>query len=87
MKLFSYFLCAQEALVFPFLTQKMDFAPEKEAHEVIHKDISDLEALLNAFKADHTKFEPSQIKELLEQLKEPLVGVVSVFSGIVVDYN
>lgn len=57
----------------------MDFAPEKEAHEVIHKDISDLEALLNAFKADHTKFEPSQIKQLLEQLKEPLVGVVCLF--------
>lgn len=52
----------------------MDFAPEKEAHEVIHKGISDLEALLLEAKADHSKFNPGQIKEHLVQLKDPLVS-------------
>lgn len=75
---FSYFLFAQEVIVFPFLNQKMDFASEKEAHEVIFKGITALETLLKEFKADHAKFDPSQIKKSLEEMKEPLVGLVLV---------
>jgi len=78
MNFFSHFLFAQEEIVFPFLNQKMDFTPEKEAHEVIFKGISALVALLEEFKADPTKFDPSQIKASLEQMKQPLVGVVPV---------
>lgn len=78
MNFFSYFLFAQEAVVFPFLNQKMDFASEKEAHEVIFKGITALEIVLKEFKADHAKFDPSQIKKSLEEMKEPLVGVVLV---------
>jgi len=78
MNFFSYFLFVQEVIVFPFLDQKMDLNSEKEAHEVIFKGISVLETLLKESKADHTKFDPSQIKKSLEQMKEPLVGVVPV---------
>lgn len=63
---------------FPFLNQKMDFAPEKEVHEIIHKGISDLEALLLEVKADISKFNPDQIKEQLVKLKVPLVSRVTV---------
>lgn len=68
-------LYLQEEIVFPFLNQKMDFAPEKEAHEVIHKGISDLEAILLEAKADPSKFNPDKIKEFLVQLKGPLVSM------------
>ncbi|KAJ3569698.1 hypothetical protein NP233_g4877 [Leucocoprinus birnbaumii] len=62
----------QEEVVFPVLNQKMDFAPEKEAHEAIHKNLDDLEAVLLEAKADTTKFNATQIKEQLEQMKETL---------------
>lgn len=65
--------------MFPFLNQKMDFAPEKEAHEVIHKGLSDLEAILLEAKADTTKFNATQIKQQLEQMKEILVRVMMAF--------
>ncbi|KAF5359578.1 hypothetical protein D9756_003160 [Leucocoprinus leucothites] len=63
---------SEEEMVFPFLNEKMDFAPEKEAHEVIHKSLSDLEAVLLEAKADTTKFNPSQLKEQLEQMRDTL---------------
>lgn len=52
----------------------MDFAPEKEAHEVIHKGLSDLEAILLEAKADPSKFSPDKIKELLARMKDTLVS-------------
>lgn len=64
----------QEEIVFPFLNQKMDFGPETEAHEAIHKGISDFEAILLEAKADHSKFNPDHIKEHLIKLKDTLVN-------------
>ncbi|KAF9445419.1 hypothetical protein P691DRAFT_805693 [Macrolepiota fuliginosa MF-IS2] len=63
---------SEEEIVFPVLNQKMDFAPEKEAHEAIHNSINELEAILLEAKADHSKFNPEQLREHLIHLKEPL---------------
>lgn len=64
----------QEEIVFPFLNGKMDFSPEKEAHEAIHKGISDFEAILLEAKADPATFNPDHVKEHLVKLKDPLVN-------------
>ncbi|EKM78145.1 hypothetical protein AGABI1DRAFT_86313 [Agaricus bisporus var. burnettii JB137-S8] len=63
---------SEEEIVFPFLNQKMDFEPEKEAHKVIHKGLSDITAIVTQFKADPSKFDPDHLKENLVKLKDPL---------------
>jgi len=63
---------SEEEICFPFLNQKMDFALEKEAHEAIHKGLSDLDAILLEAKADPSKFNPDQLKEFLIHLRDPL---------------
>ncbi|KXN85853.1 hypothetical protein AN958_10751 [Leucoagaricus sp. SymC.cos] len=63
---------SEEEIVFPFLNEKMDFASEKEAHEIIHKGISDLGTALLEAKADPSKFSAQKIKQQIEQLQGPL---------------
>lgn len=68
--------------MFPFLNQKMDFEPEKEAHKVIHKGLSDITAIVTQFKADPSKFDPDHLKENLVKLKDPLVSGFCVYINI-----
>lgn len=59
--------------MFPFLNEKMDFSEEAAAHEIIHADLGRLTATLNEFQADLSKFDAAKIRQMMEELKGPLV--------------
>lgn len=71
----------QEAVVFPFLNTKMDFSNEKKQHEVIHTTLDKLLNMINAAKADPSKFSAEDLKKLMVEFREPLVSLSSFAGG------
>ena len=63
-----------EEIVFPWLNTKMDFAPEHEAHKVIHAGLDKFNAHVDAAKADPSKFDAQALAQILRDMREPLVS-------------
>ncbi|KAG6856818.1 hypothetical protein H0H87_000290 [Tephrocybe sp. NHM501043] len=63
---------SEEEIVFPFLSQKMDFSGEKAQHEIIHANLDTLLATIVAAKDNPTTFDATVLKNLMVTLREPL---------------
>jgi len=63
---------SEEAIVFPFLSAKLDMSTELKEHKLIHDCLDELLPLIRSAKADQSKFDACKIKDILERLKAPL---------------
>lgn len=71
-----------ERVIFPSLNNKLDFSGETEAHKLIHVKLDVLSAFIIEAKADASKFHAAQMKNMMEELREPLVGRLSSASRL-----
>lgn len=62
-----------EEVVFPFLNRKMDFAKEADEHKAIHTALDGIISHIREVKADTAKFQPAELKRLMEDFHGPLV--------------
>lgn len=63
----------KEELIFPVLSQKMDFSGEVDSHKTIHAALEELITAIDVARNDHSKFKPEEMHELMSKLREPLV--------------
>ncbi len=61
--------------MFPFLNTKMDFSGEAEAHKGIHASLHDVIDIIHHGRANPAEFNPRELQDLMENLREPLVRV------------
>lgn len=66
-------------MVFPFLSTRLDFSQEIEAHKTIHARLDELLATIRSAKADTSLFNAEKLKEMMVTLKEPLVSFCIYF--------
>ncbi|KAG6884783.1 hypothetical protein C0993_008344 [Termitomyces sp. T159_Od127] len=62
----------EEQIIFPFLTQHMDFSGEKGQHEIIHTHLDKILSKIAEGKADPTKFDAVALKDIMAEAKEIL---------------
>ena len=55
----------------------MDFSHEAAQHKVIHDNLDRIIAFIRDAKADHSKFKSEELKELMENFREPLVRILN----------
>ncbi|GJE85244.1 hypothetical protein PsYK624_013220 [Phanerochaete sordida] len=63
---------SEEAVVFPFLNEKMDFAGEVAQHKAVHAVLDELAASLAASEADPAHFDAAALRALMVRFREPL---------------
>ena len=84
---FTYGYCAYglirhiEAVVFPFLNQKLDFHTEIDQHKVIFSSVEKIIATVTLYQSDLTKYDPEYLKSLMVALRDPLVRPSSWLRG------
>ena len=77
-----------EAIVFPFLNQKLDFSNEMEQHKGIHDALTKILTSLSEMQATPAKFDVPRLKELMLPLRDPLVSSQTLsFSINSINYN
>jgi len=62
----------EEAVLFPFLSEKMDFSGEVEQHKVIHEALGKLLAIIHDAQTNPSKFDHAEMNALMTTIKEPL---------------
>jgi len=63
---------SEEAIVFPFLQQKLDFTGELEQHKIIHAGLDELLPYIRSAKTDTSKFDALQLKNMMLKIRDPL---------------
>ncbi|KAJ7469702.1 hypothetical protein FB451DRAFT_1255313 [Mycena latifolia] len=68
---------AEEAVLFPFLNQKLDFSAEVEQHLAVAGGLTGIIAYIDATRASPAEFDAGRLKEMMQALHEPLFAHLS----------
>ncbi|CAL1714138.1 unnamed protein product [Somion occarium] len=63
----------EEAVVFPFLNQKLDFSKEIEQHKGIHAALATIIATIQLAQAQPARFDAEELKSQLISLRDPMI--------------
>ncbi|KAF7316364.1 Hemerythrin domain-containing protein [Mycena indigotica] len=63
---------SEEAVLFPFLSKKVDFSKEIEQHVTVEKGLSEILKYIDRARAEPSTFEAAKLKNLVETLGGPL---------------
>ncbi|KAJ7126069.1 hypothetical protein C8R44DRAFT_874446 [Mycena epipterygia] len=63
---------SEEEVLFPFLSQKLDFASELEQHVVVAEGLTNIIKYIDQSLADHSAFDSAKLKDMMETLAGPL---------------
>jgi hypothetical protein len=66
-----------EKFVFPILKEHLDLSTELAQHKVIHAGLDEILAIIRKAKTNHSEFNPSKLKGIMESLRDPLASLAS----------